>query len=361
MKDGRQNDREEDSRPPHDKNLSDREGDGGMKRKLGMLLALAIVAGALCAAALAEMEVRFLDVGRGDAILVLCDGEAALIDGGDASYSSFMYAYLKERGIDRLNWVVCTHAHEDRAGGLAGALNYASAGAVLAPVPEDDGGAFRAFAAQAAKQGLSVETPEIGDRLTVGGAEAVVLGVYPEADANNSSIVLRLTYGDTSFLLMGDAGSAEEARLLDGGADLRCDVLKVAHYGAGDSTGEALLKAAGPGYAVISAGSGDVDETLARRLADAGAEVYRTDTMGTIVCVSDGSALTFILADAGPMPQRTAEAAEGTYILNTNTKKFHLPDCGSVEKIKEGNRQEYAGDRETLLARGYSPCGSCKP
>lgn len=79
-------------------------------------------------------EIHFIDVGQGDAALVLCDGNAMLIDGGESSESSKIYAYLQAHSIDFLDYIVATHAHSDHIGGLSGALNYASVGMALCPV-----------------------------------------------------------------------------------------------------------------------------------------------------------------------------------------------------------------------------------
>ena len=92
-----------------------------------------------------DMEVHFIDVGQADAALVLCGGEAMLIDGGNTDDSSLMYTYLKNKGISYLDYVIATHAHEDHVGGLAGALNYADVGTVYCPVTTYDSEAFSDF------------------------------------------------------------------------------------------------------------------------------------------------------------------------------------------------------------------------
>ena len=81
-----------------------------------------------------SFEVYFLDVGQADSALVLCDGHAMLIDGGNAADSQLVYTFLKNHQVNRLDYIVCTHAHEDHVGGLAGALNYAAVGTAYCPV-----------------------------------------------------------------------------------------------------------------------------------------------------------------------------------------------------------------------------------
>ena len=107
-----------------------------------------------------------------------------------------------------------------------------------------------------------------------------------------------------------------------------------------------------------------VNDTLVS-LGYAGAQVFRTDTQGTIICTSDGKNVSFTTEknqdDDGlsVVPEETAEGQ--IYILNTNTMKFHVSTCKSVKQIKENNKSEFTGERESLIDKGYSPCGNCKP
>ena len=350
-------------------------------------------------------EVHYLDVGQADAALVLCDGHAMLIDGGNVSDSRKMYAYLEEHGIDHLNCVVCTHPHDDHAGGLAGALNYASADAALCPVSEYDSIAFANFTKYLAEQGVSITVPAAGDTFRLGSAEVEILG--PVGDAailNDMSIVLKITYGETSFLFTGDAEREEEQSILDAGFDLRSTVLKVGHHGGNSSTTYPFLREIMPEYAVISVGEyntyGHPSEGALSRLRDAGVKLYRTDLQGTVVCRSDGESVSFTTEKdttedifqhrerteipvpvvpeetpentedetAGDPESRTATDTESpeqtrtyTYILNKNTHKFHNPNCPSVGQMSEKNKEVYVGTRDEIIAMGYEPCERCYP
>lgn len=322
-----------------------------------------------------SFEVHFIDVGQADAALVLCDGQAMLIDGGNAEDSSLMYTHLKNRGITRLDYVIGTHAHEDHIGGIAGALNYASVVKAYCPVTSYSSRAFDNFMKAVRNHGVSVAVPTVGERFSLGSASCQIIGVNSTDDTNNSSIVLRITYGNTSFLFTGDAEREAEEIILNSGYDLRSDVLKVGHHGSSSSTGYLWLRQVAPSYAVISVGKGNSyghpTETVLSRLRDADVTTYRTDLQGDIICVSDGQSLQFRAERnentdtfggiGGNSTQATQPGTQANYVLNTNSMKFHDPGCTSARKINPKNRKDYYGTRQELLDQGYEPCGNCHP
>lgn len=342
--------------------------------------------------------VHFIDVGQADAALVLCDGKSMLIDGGNAEDSSLIYSYLKNLELKNLDYMICTHAHEDHVGGLSGALNYATVGKVYAPVTEYDSETFKSFLKYVDKQDKTITVPKAGDSFKLGSADIKILGPVKASDEpNNTSIVLKITYGKTSFLFTGDAERDEELDILAKQYDLSSTVLKVGHHGGDTSTSYPFLREIMPEYAVISVGKDNTyghptDDTLSR-LRDADVKVYRTDLQGDIICTSDGKKVSFSVeknADADTLaapapvvvntetkPAETSAAvskaetvAEETtraaavaidYILNTNTKKFHYPSCSSVKQMKDKNKGYFSGTREEVIAKGYDPCGRCHP
>ena len=310
-------------------------------------------------------SVRFIDVGQADAALVQCDGSAMLIDGGNVGDSSRIVSILKAQDLTALDAVVCTHAHEDHVGGLAGALHQAAAAHVYAPQREYDSDAFRAFLKYTEAQGREVEIPEAGTQFSLGSAEVSFLGpVRDYEETNNTSLVLRVVYGETSFLFTGDMEREAEADLLADGAELKSTVLKVGHHGSDTSSSYPFLRAVAPEYAVISVGAGNsyghpTDDVLSR-LRDCGAAVYRTDLQGDILCTSDGRAVTFTTARAPAVetPPKTSPAAEYSYIGNKNSKVLHLPTCHTLPK--ESNRI-YFSSRDEAISAGYRPGGCCDP
>ncbi len=245
-----------------------------------------------------SFEIRFLDVGQGDATLVLCDGRSLLIDGGGKAYSSFMYSYLKSTmGLKKLDYVINTHPHEDHVGGLAGALNACPADTVYLLTMSYNTAGFRNFLRYAKEEGLLV--PSCGDAFLLGSARVTFM--TPKQwyeDMNGRSLTVRIEYGNTSFLIMADATTETEKAMLKRWSALKTDVLRVGHHGSSTSTSYAFLRRTMPEYAVISVGENDYrhpSPNVLSRLSDCGAVIFRTDECGTILFRSDGKNLSYEL------------------------------------------------------------------
>lgn len=333
-------------------------------------------------------EVHYLDVGQGDSALVICDGHAMLIDGGTHEYSSRIVAYLKKLGIQHLDYIIASHAHNDHSGGLSGALNVCTVGQVYSSVTEHDSDAFNDLVKYTEKQHKTVEKLTAGDNFTLGSSTVNVLSPsHYYDDHNNDSLVLKITYGNTSFLFTGDANHDAERDILDTQEDVSAAVLKVGHHGSDNASSYAFLREVMPAYAVISCGEensyGHPTEAVLSRLRDAETEVYRTDLHGTIVCTSDGQTVSFTtenepapedvflsgeaLANRNSAERNTkqiqrAEAEQmaeaGIYIGNVNSHKFHESTCKTLPK--EENRI-YFNSREEAIDEGFDPCGNCDP
>ncbi len=323
--------------------------------------------------------VHYIDVGQGDAALVLCDDRTMLIDGGKPHASSIIYTYLKNLNIDRLDYIVASHADDDHIGGLSAPLAKMKVDAILAPHTEADTRSWQSLATKTAEQGLSVTHPKAGEHLAFGSSDIAFYGPITEddSDRNNGSIVMKITYGETSFLFTGDAEREEEQQILNAGFDLSATVLKVGHHGSKNSTTYPFLRAIMPKYAIISVGEnsyGHPTEDTLSRLRDAGAKVYRTDMQGDIIAASNGKTVTITTKKNGdiatnPTEGEKAAAAESagnetkaySYIGNRNTKKLHNPSCSAVLQMKEESKVYLNCTRDAAIKDGYRPCGRCNP
>lgn len=343
------------------------------KRLFALLLLLALVLGG-CAYP-AELEptsadgdsliVHFIDVGQADCALLECGGQYMLIDGGNRDDGQLVVSYLEQQGVEELEAVVCTHAHEDHVGGLPSVLAVYPTKAVYAPTKTYASKVFDDFLYYTDQQGLEVILPVPGDTMTLGAAQVTVLGpVKTYAETNDTSIVLRLEFGQTSFLFTGDMEVAAENDMLDYWENrpgmLDADVLKVGHHGSNTSTGYRFLYEVSPEYGVISVGKdnsyGHPHAEPLSRLNQAGVVLLRTDELGTVVAVSDGQEVTFTWANQSAKPENAEPAQAEVYIGNKNSQKFHSPDCANLPAEK--NRVEFDSYQAAIDA-GYTPCGSC--
>lgn len=246
------------------------------------------------------LRVDFVDVGQADFIVIECDGFFMTIDGGNVADSQLVYSYLEQREIETISTAVISHAHEDHCGGVSAILSHSEVETLYCPVTSYDTKAFQNVVSKAAEQGLEITVPEAGDVFMIGSATAEIIGpVESYSDPNNTSIVIRLVYGETAFLFTGDAEWAAEQDILDAGFDVSADVLKIGHHGSSTSSSYRWLREVMPEICVISSNSeeapeyGHPHEEVLSRLDDLGALVYRTDQMGTITLFSDGEAISF--------------------------------------------------------------------
>lgn len=274
-----------------------------MKKIIAMAAVILLVFFALLptGADTSRLEVHFLDVGQGDCAIVLCDGESMVIDGGPRGASQYVYSYVHDTlRLSHIDYIVSTHPHLDHVGGLASVLNATPVDLILTPLTEWNSKAFNSMLKYAELQGTPLVVPREGDTLQLGSAVITILHCWPEAvqqsRTNDSSIVLRIDFGSTSFLFTGDAEDWSEYMMIDSRVNLKADVLKVSHHGSGTASTEEFLKAVQPEYAVISVGKnneyGHPHRNVLDRLSSIGASVLRTDELGTIIIESDGENIT---------------------------------------------------------------------
>ena len=315
----------------------------------------------------AAFQMHFIDVGQALSVLVECDGQFMLYDGGNVDDGSLVVSYLQKQGVEQLQYVFCSHAHEDHVGGLAAVMAKFPAGHAYSPVTEGSTKCFNDFVKYTQQQGLQLEVPSVGTVWPLGSATVTLLGpVTQYSETNNTSLVLRIDYGNTSYLLTGDMEKTAETDLVNSGANLKVDVLQVGHHGSSTSTSYVFLNAVLPEMGIISCGVNNKyghphEETLSI-LRDAGVDVYRTDLLGTITVSSDGQNYTVATehfatdAELNPTDPAASSTAQQAYIGNVNSKKFHLPSCANLPAEKN---QILFSSYDEAVAAGYSPCSSC--
>lgn len=279
-------------------------------------------------------EAHFIDVGQADSALIICDGKAMLIDGGNAADANLVRTYLEEHNVTHLEYAIGTHPHEDHIGGLTNVFRYIKPDKVYCSAKTYTTNAFIDFAYYVTnnlRQELIIPTP--GESFLLGSARVTVVGPVrlDYEDVNNISIVVRIEYGDLAFLFTGDMEGVAELELIKTGVNLKADVLKVGHHGSGSSSYYQFLRAVSPTYGVISCGRdndyGHPHSGPLSRLRDADVKLYRTDLQGHIVCRStDGKTLTFTTQmnpDAVTNP--TALAGDTSYLPTYlyYDEKFH--------------------------------------
>jgi len=239
------------------------------------------------------LYVHYIDVGQGDCELICCDGEYMLIDAGIPSAGDTVVEYLENHSIDKLTYLVCTHPHADHCGGLDAVVENIEVETVFTSPYIGENKSYEYFENAVYAAGLDFTVPELGEVFYLGEAKFRFLGPLEDYEnVNDDSLVMRLEYGDTSFLFTGDMTSTAERDLLDEGLKVDCDVLKVGHHGSSGSSCYQFLYEASPTIGVISCAVGNDyghphKETISR-LSDAEVTVYRTDLDGTVIIFSDG-------------------------------------------------------------------------
>lgn len=315
-----------------------------------------------------ELKVTFLDVGQGDSTFIeLPEGECMLIDAAEPEYSDEILTYIKEEGYDSIDYLVSTHPHSDHIGGMRTIVEELGIGTVYMPKVQNNTQMFENLLKSIRAKGLKIQTARAGTEIFSDEKENLAIEVVAPnedsySDLNDYSAVIRLSYGDTSFLFMGDAEKRSEKEIAE---EIQADVLKVGHHGSDYSSGSDFLNDVSPDYAVISCGKGNKyghpnKETL-DKLKKIHAEILRTDRQGDIVITSNGSEIS-VLDENGKETAKTVSkadskedtGADNVYITKSGSK-YHRADCYTLKSEPKCLTEKEA------RAQGYEPCSKCNP
>lgn len=354
------------------------------------------------------LKVHTIDVGQGDSIFIeLPNTQAMLIDAGTNASDDIVCAYIKGLGYEKIDYLIGTHPHEDHIGGLDTVIKTFDIGNIYMPKASANTKTFEDVLTAIKDKGLSITTAKAGVSILNSEDPALSINIVAPnqaeyADLNNYSAVIKLTYGDTSFLFTGDAETLSEKEIT---GDISADVLKAGHHGSDTSSSPEFVSRVAPKYVLISVGTGNKYGHPVQSVLDTfdsiGAEVFRTDLLGSIVTVSDGKTISFNQKGAVPSgnaiqstpaspsieqntvqqpattpsestpetveppasepaqpnaPAQNIASENGTAVYVTKSgKKYHTDSCSSLSKSKI---------EKTLSAvqqEGYEPCSKCNP
>lgn len=332
------------------------------------------------------VKIHFVDVGQGDCTVITDNGHAMVIDAGDEKYGERVVSYIKNLGISNIDYVIATHPHSDHIGGLDDVIESFDVKTIIMPNVVNESHAFENLLTAIEKSNASVVEPKVGNEYKLGNSSFMILGPENYYDEiNNISVAIRLMYDNNSIVMTGDAESEEETDIVNSDIDIKSDVLKIGHHGSSTSTSIGFLNEVNPETVIICVGDDNsyghpAYETLEKLN---GKYIYRTDTNGNIIITFTGSSYNVavsegiygggsgkpstVIVEPEPDPIYIPELIyepekahiTGTYIINTNTKRVHLPDCASVKRISDKNKKSFSGNPATLT--GYTACQNCKP
>ncbi len=309
----------------------------------------------------ADLLVHFIDVGQGDSIFVEFRDKTMLIDAGERQMGTRVVGYLQECGVERLDVVVATHAHSDHIGGLRDVISAFPVDRFIDAGQPHPTVTYERLLAQVEDLGIPYTVAVRGQTITLDPDLEILIenpGLQPLGDANEDSVVLKVTYRGISYLLTGDAGRPAEEGMAEAGLDLDADVLKVGHHASRYASSAGFLDAVSPAISVISVGEGNdyghPHEEVLDRLHAVGSRIYRTDHDGTVVVATDGRALAVTTSKGSPVtltPRATTKAPpSGVYVadLDLVAEKVCIANAGATPVnltgwtiVDEGVRNTY--------------------
>ena len=244
-----------------------------------------------------DMSVHFIDVGKADSIYIKCKDKNILIDAGEKNTYDLVNEYLRRQNVKVLDLVIATHPHTDHIGGMPKIIEEFQINKLLMPELKEEviptSRTYEKFLLAIKNKNIAPERPIPGTSFNVGELIFEVLAPNKQYDdVNNNSIVVKMTFKNTSFLLTGDAEKESENDMMNNNFNLEADVLKVGHHGSKTSTSSAFLKKINPKYAVVCVGEDRYNlpkKITIDKLTKRNIKVFRTDCNGTVVFSTDGN------------------------------------------------------------------------
>ena len=348
-------------------------------------------------ATLNDLVVKFVDVGQGDAsIIEFPDGKTMLID-TPTGESSAVTSTLSADGRSSIDWLVATHPDADHIGGLDSVINMVTVGSVWAPEVNSSTQTYTRFLTAVANKGLSIEPCYAGRQIAAGDNYSIDL-LWPQqgttySEDNAYSAIIKVTYGENTFLFTGDAPVEAESQAVDG----HVDVLKVSHHGSASGTNSALASKLTPKIAVLSYGKnsyGHPTQVVLDALSGVGAQVFGTYVNGTVTVTSNGKDVSASAAKEGtivagsqdsgassqgigtagggggssgqnagdqgqaaPAQNSTDAGADTTVVVTPSGSKYHRPGCRTTKRSSSLTEMS----KSQAQAQGYTACGVCNP
>ena len=243
-----------------------------------------------------KLRVYFIDVGQADSILLTINNHNMLIDSGNYNDRFKLTNYFNSLGINKFDYVIGTHAHEDHIGSMSYIIKNYDIDHYIMPSTKTDYNSYKYTIKALNKKGMSVEEPKIGSSIKLDEVSCKYLYYdNDEEEINNNSIIMKCTFFNNSYLFTGDTTNDIENKILD--KDLNSDVLKVAHHGSRYSSSNDFLEKVNPKYAIITCENdneyGYPHKKTLNRLSNRNIKVFRTDLDGTIISTSDGNNISF--------------------------------------------------------------------
>lgn len=350
-------------------------------------------------ASLTDLVVKFVDVGQGDAsIIEFPDGKTMLID-TPRGKADTVISTLRADGRSTIDWLVATHPDADHIGGLDSVISSMDIGSIWAPEANSPTQTYTRFLTSISNKGLSIEPAYAGRQIATGENYSIDI-LWPQQGASYSednaySVVIKVTYGQNTFLFTGDAPVEAQNSCVDG----HVDVLKVSHHGSASGMSSGLAAKLTPTIAVLSYGKnsyGHPTQVVLDALSGVGSQVYGTYVHGTITVVSNGTDVTASTVNEGtiaaasqdsgassqgigsggggggssgaaeqqaapaqPAPAAPAAdpSADTTVVITPTGSKYHRPGCRTTSRSKSLTEMT----KSQAQAQGYAPCGVCNP